>query len=256
MTAYGMCSRPYLKEIAFSVLVELPEVRLLQKALRYLGQLPYSYHHEICRRLMCLLQKEQFGLPYHASLVLDTFRWLHPHDGGYGIGGKISNLVLRRKTPWTMRQKACDALMTLPYREDDIMAHAEKMLKDDHPFVRRAGCVLMTRCPVQWVREKVGSLLYHPDHSLGRLALMWNRHLTDRQAALSQLEILKKRKLHDDSVVRQLPWLWILRCSAEKEVVSSLRDHLKRLNQSKSGKVKWHKSQLLIATKWACAKEV
>lgn len=250
MTVYGMSGRPYLKSVALSALKEPPELRMLQKSLRYLQQLPNKHHEEIANELLSLVENSTFTLPYHTASVIEALRWLHPMNAGKLLAGRIVRATLRTKSDWLIRQKAAEVLLSLPYREDHVFSHARNLLNDDHPFVRRAAALLITRGPVQDVRETVASLVYHPDPSLNRLALMWAFLLKDKQGAITKIHDLRSGLLTSKGFVLKIPQLWLIRCCTDETVISNLRTELQRVSRKQSNKVCWHVDQLLNRTEW------
>ena len=250
MTAYGMASSDYLRETAIEVLRGLPELKMLQKALRYLQQLPHSYHEEIAGELVSWVEKGLFTLPYHNAAIVETIKWLHPLKGSSGLGGRIVKAVLRKKSHWLVKQKAAEALLSLPYRQDHAFANAKSLLEDENPFVRRAAALLLTRGPDQDVRNRISSLVYHPDPSLNRLALMWASILKDDSSTFKKYDVLGRGFRKANEFVTKIPHLWLIRCSQNKHVVSRLRQELLKCPKSLSNKVDWHLAQLLKRTEW------
>lgn len=252
MTVYGRCGRPWLLEVAFAALRELPELRMLSKCLRYLSQQRYALHHSIVRRLLALIEEGQLPIPYQTARVVETIGMMHPSLPRQ-FSMRLRNYGLGRKRDWVIRQKLGEALVTFPSSETKMERDAERLLKDDHPWVRRAGCVLLSRAGVEQVRRRVRRLVYHPDQGVGRLALFWSRHLDDKHFALEAIASLGKVSQTDYVFLRQVPRLWLLRCSPDLEVVKALRAHIVGSRRSTSGKVIWHRQQLLKATRWVDA---
>ena len=250
MTAYGMAGREDLREVAIEALREPPELRMLQKALKYLQQLPVTNHEEIADELVRWVERGLFPLPYHNAAVIETIKWLHPSNGGKGIGGRIVKSVLKNKGNWLVIQKGAEALLSLPYREDHVFANAQKLLSNEHPFVRRAAVMLLTRGPKQKVRNTIASLVYHPDPSINRLALMWASILKDDSSTFKKYDVLGRGFRNANEFVVKIPHLWLIRCSQDKSVVSRLRQELKRYTNSLGNKVDWHITQLLSKTNW------
>ena len=248
MTAYGMAGHEDLRVVAMEALRALPELRMLQKALKYLQQLPASCHKEIAEELMGWVENGQFPLAYHNAAVLETIQWLHPLDSGKGLGGRIVKAVLKKKADWLVMQKGAEALLSLPYREDHVFANALRLLNNEHPFVRRAAVMLLTRGPKQEVRDLIASLVYHPDPSLNRLALMWASILKDDSSTFKKYDILGRGFRTANEFVIKIPHLWLIRCSQNGSVVLRLRQILKKYPKSLGNKVDWHITQLLSKT--------
>jgi Reverse transcriptase (RNA-dependent DNA polymerase) len=250
MTIYGRCGRPWLKAAAFAALEELPEYRMLKKCLRYLGQLPYREHDEIVERLFGLLDRDVLAIPYQAAMVIDTLRWLHPRNPT-GIGSRIRQFCFRRsRHDWLIKQKTAEAIATFPYIQRHAASLAHNFLGDANPWVRRGACVLLARADVQTVRQRVNTLLFHPDRSVSRLALLWSRYIGDKQYSLTEIGRLKNGSVSDHSFIFRLPTIWILRCNPDRDVVSSLRQYLELYERSKSEKVRWQIRALKSLTEW------
>jgi hypothetical protein len=251
MTIYGRCGRPWLKTAAFSALEELPEYRMLKKCLRYLSQLSYSEHDEIVERLFGLLDRDVLAIPYQAAMVLDTLRWLHPRNPK-GIGSRIRQFWFRRgRHDWLIKQKTAEAIATFPYLQRHAASLAHTFLGDANPWVRRAACVLLARADVQTVRQRVKTLLFHPDRNVSRLALLWSRYIGDREYSMSEIARMKHGNVNDHNFIFRLPTIWILRCNPDRDVVFSLRQYLEFYTKSKSEKVKWQVRALNSLTEWA-----
>lgn len=249
MTVYGRCGRPWLLEVAFAALRELPEHRMLAKCLRYVSQLRYSMHHAAVRRLLILLEQDILPIPYQNAKILETVGLMHPALPGV-FTARIRRYGLNKRRPWIVRLKAGEALATFPQSERRMQFDAERLLSADHPWVRRAGCVLLTRSGVEHVRRRVRRLVYHPDLGVGRLAMFWSRHLDDKEFALHVLANFGKGSQSDYTFLRRVPQFWLLRCSPEPEVIRALRAYLSSRRRSVSGKVMWHLQRLLRITRW------
>jgi hypothetical protein len=251
MTIYGRCGRPWLKAAAFAALEELPEYRMLKKCLRYLSQLPYSEHDEIVDRLFGLLDRDVLAIPYQAAMVIDTLRWLHPRNPT-GIGSRIRQFCCRRgRHDWLIKQKGAEAIATVPYLQRHAASLAHNFLEDANPWVRRGACVLLARADVQTVRQRVNTLLFHPDRNVSRLALLWSRYIGDKQYSLSEISRMKHGSISDHNFIFRLPTIWILRCNPDRDVVFSLRQYLDLYERSKSEKIKWQIRALKSLTEWA-----
>lgn len=250
MTVYGVCKRPHLVMPAVEALRELPELRVLQKSLRYLSQQDYGRHDGIVESLLSMIANDELPFPYQIGRVFETFRFLHP-ENPKELASRVRQLGLRNGRHWYVRLKCAEAIATLPYREDWVYRISASLLADDHPWVRRAGCVLLTRAPVQIVRSEVRRLIYHADLGTSRLAQLWYRHLEDNDFAFKQLDRLKSGQATDTAFVHNIPSLYLLRCNSDRGIVESLRGHLKLYSKSKSAKVLWHLSTLDGLTNWA-----
>ncbi len=251
MTCWGRAGRPYLKEVALVSLKELPELRMLDKALSYLSQLDYSLHQSIAESLIEMLEDDAFLLPYQAARVIEQVGMLHPRNPG-GIASRVRKYALARKREWTVRQKAGETISVYPYREDHAASVSEGLLADPDPWVRRAGLVLAVRGPVQKVRSRVRELIYYPDPPLSELALYYDRHLRDDNFVRTQLASLRKGNQSDFSHSKQLARFWLISCHESPKIVAELRAYIEAIN-TKSARVAWHRDALLNRTAWVVA---
>ena len=251
MTVYGKCHRPYLKDVALASLGEPPELRMLQKSLRYLQQQRYEYHDLIWERLIQLLESDVLRLPYHAAAVIESLRWLHPDLPKLRITSRIISIAKKRQKEWTVRQKSLELITTLPCSETTAETHAKNSLKHDHPFVRRAALVLLTRSEVEDVRNTITKVMFDPEPGVARLALHWNRYINDELFAKEEISRYLRGRKDDVTFVQHIPKLWLLRCSYSKDTIIILRKYLKLYNKSKSQKVLLHMNALLSFTEWA-----
>jgi hypothetical protein len=250
MTVYGMCKRPHLIAPAVEALRELPELRVLQKSLRYLSQQEYDRHDGITEALLSLVKQDQLLFPYQIGKVFETLKFLHPSTPK-AVASLVRQLGLSKRRHWYIRLKAAEALITLPYRDDWIDGISTSLMADDHPWVRRAGCAMLTRAPLKSVRATLKRLIYHADVAVSRLAQFWHRHIEDKVFALQQLARLAAGQRSDTSFIYSIPVLYVLRCNPDQLVVKSLREHLKSHSKTKSSKILWHIDTLLALTEWA-----
>lgn len=110
--------------------------------------------------------------------------------------------------------------------------------------------MLLTRGPKHEVRNTIASLVYHPDPSINRLALMWASILKDDSNTFRKYDILGRGFRNANEFVVKIPHLWLLRCSQNRSVVSRLRQELERYPKSFGNKVEWHITKLLNKTDW------
>lgn len=249
MTVFGRSGATDFRRTAVEALRQLPELRLLRKSLTYLGQLPLSEHDYVCDALISMLEENLFPIPYQAAAVVERLRFLHPLNS-LEFGRRIRKYAFGRKREWSIRQKAAETLCSFPGQSRSFEALATTLVLDHHPWVRRAGCVVLTRGAVQVVRVQTNQLVYHPDPHVSRLAMFWSRHLNESTFALEALGRMKKSRSSRDTYIRQLPQLWLMRCSPLIEVVQALRSYVQSAAGETSGKLSWHFEQLLNATKW------
>ena len=248
MTCYGKTGRPYLKNVALACLRELPELRMLNKSLGYLGHLDYQLHRELVVTMLGMLDDGVFPLPYQSARVIEQIGVMHP-EGFRSIASRVRKYALESKRDWTVRQKAGETIAVYPYREDHAASVADKLLDDPEPWVRRAGLVLLTRAKVQTVRERLQDLAYHPDPPLSQLALYYERHLRDHNFVQQQLARLRKGNQSDLGLSRQVPVWWLVSCHVSPNVVSELRGYLEGI-KSRSARICWHRDSLLARTEW------
>jgi len=248
MTCYGRAGRPYLKDVALACLKELPELRMLDKTLPYLGQLDYSLHDEIAQELLHLLESDAFPLPYQAARVIEQIGVMHPEHPG-PLPARIRRFGLARKREWTIRQKVGEMLAAYPYREDHAASVSTKLLDDDEPWVRRAGLVLLSRGPVATVRKRVRDAIYSPDPAVGQLALFYERHLGDEDFARRQLTAMRKGSQSDFSLSKRVPVWWLLSCHPSPGFVTELRTYIDSID-TRSARLAWHREALLKRTQW------
>ena len=248
MTCCGKTGRPYLKNVALACLEELPELRMLNKSLAYMGQLDYPLHRELVGKMLEMLEDNIFPLPYQAARVIEQIGAMHP-DGLVSIASRVRKYALDYKRDWTVRQKAGETIAVYPYRKDHAATVAATLLDDPEPWVRRAGLVLLTRAKVQTVRERLKRFVYHPDPPLSELALYYERHLRDHNFVQRQLGMLRKGNQSDLSLSRQVPLWWLMSCHDSKPVVSELRGYLGGI-KSRSARICWHRDILLARTEW------
>jgi hypothetical protein len=250
MTLWGYARRPYLKDVALSCLSEPPEYRLLQKSLRYLSQLPYSYHDEIVDRLFELLASPIPMIPFHVAAIFGAIRHLHPGPARLNLAKRVTEVAFQKRADWPVRQQALQLLAILPARQSTALARSTKSLLHHHPFVRRAAMTMLTRAGVQEVRERVSALLQDPDPSVSRLAAQWHHCLTNADYALGELARLSKSKQSDARFVYAIPKLWLLRSNPDATVVRRMREYVAKYSTSASARVRYHVDVLLQQSLW------
>ncbi len=248
MTCYGKSGRPYLKNVALACLQELPELRMLNKSLAYLGHLGYHLHRELVETLLRMLEDGLFPLSYQSARVIEQIGVMHPEDSR-SIASRVRKYALGSKRDWTVRQKAGETIAVYPYREDHAASVAARLLDDAEPWVRRAGLALLTRGKVQTVRDRLQKLAYHPDPPLSELALYYERHLRDHNFVQRQLGMLRKGSQSDLSLSRRVTLWWLVSCNPSKGVVNNLRSYLEGV-KSRSARICWHRDSLLTRTEW------
>jgi len=250
MTVYGWCGRPQLHRAALTAIKELPDLRILRKALSYLTQLSYKTHGPSLDALMQLIENDQLPFPYQVAVAMETFADLHPPDST-AVASRIRKYAFGRKRHWMVVQKALEAMMTFPYKPAYAKTLAERFLKYDHPMPRRAACVFLLRSPKHHARRRLQELIHHPDHGLSRLALYLTRLNQDEQFAMQELARIKQSYRRDLLLVRNLPSMYAIAVTEHRNLAVSLCDLLRILPKSKSCKVRWHCTQLIYLTSWS-----
>lgn len=250
LTLYGRCRRPHFRQAAFAAIRELPDLRILTKALSYLGQLPYNSHRGSFDELMTLIESDELPFPFQVGVALGRLANLH-QSRPLGDASRIRKLALVGHRHWFVIQKAIEAVLTLPYQSRYAESLAEKFLKHEHPMVRRAACVLALRGPAGYVRTRLLSLTHHPDHGLSRLALYFLRFIGETQAAQQELDRFRKGQKNDFAFLRALPQLYAMAATDKAEIAAQLRDYIGKNARSASDKVEWHKARIMNNTEWA-----
>ena len=77
MTCYGKTGRPYLKNVALTCLKEMPELRMLNKSLTYLGQLDYPLHRELVMAMLEMLEAGVLPFPYQTARIIEKIGAMH-----------------------------------------------------------------------------------------------------------------------------------------------------------------------------------
>jgi len=250
MTVYGWCGRPQLRGAALAAIKELPDLRILRKALSYLTHLSYKTHGASLDALMRLIEDDQLPFPYQVAVVIESIADLHPPRPNR-VASRIRKYALPRKRHWMVVQKALEAMMTFPYKQVHAKTLAEHFLKHDHPMPRRAACVFLLRSPQHHVRKRLEQLMHHPDHGVSRLALYLRRLSQEEQCGVQELARIKGSSQHDLLFVRNLPAMYAIAATEHRNLAASMYDLLDRRPKSRSPKVRWHCSQLIDLTRWS-----
>jgi len=247
MTAYGLGRRPHLIDAAFEALRALPDLRILKKALGYVTLQPYQRHDEIIGRLLELIEGDALPFPYQVAVVVDHFRHLHPSNPRE-VGSRLRPFAIGSTRFWYVRQKAAEAIMTFPYREDSACRLCKSLLKSEHPWVRRAGFLMLIRSEIEYVRNQIRQLIYDADQSISRLALYFERHIHERAFADRRLSDLARNNPDDRRFILSLPSLYAIRCSPDMYLVQRLHEIAAKFAGSRSAKVRWHAAKLRDST--------
>lgn len=249
MTIYGFCARPHLKKIAIMALTELPDLKILNKALSYLSHLKYATHDETIDRLFGMLAAGQLPFPYQIGSVLETIATLHPQDPR-DVASRARKYGLTSKQHWFITAKALEVISYYPYNHKHAERLANKYLANDHPVVRRVSCVLLLRGTKPYVRMKLSELIYHPDLNINRLALYFLRLLQDSQFVQQELARFKKSNHSDLTMQRILPCLYAMAATDNKNIAAAVYGYLGKQYKSRSEKLKWHRNTLLNSLDW------
>jgi len=244
MSIYGMCGRTRLKKTAYEAIRQLPDIRLLKKSLAYLSQLPYKYHDEILEFLLDIIEKEDLPIPYQTGLVLETISKLHPVKVD-GVATRIRRMTLTRKTDWIVVQKALEAISMYPYRADWCKMISETYLGHDHHLVRRASCLLLLRCPIDYAERRLRQLIYHPDVSISRMALYFLRLAMDSEYAQTETQSLAKGNHSVFSFQKNLHRFYAMTMCNYRNILALLRECLDKYEKiEKSKKLLWHRDNI------------
>ncbi len=249
LTVHGRCQRTHLIDASFAALESLPDLRVLDKTLSYLLQMPYDRHDPILSRLLLMVEHDVLPFPYQKGKVLNATRELHPRDWS-GIVSRIRALGFGTKQPWFVQMEAACAISTFPHQERHINSLATRLVNSDNAEVRRAGCVLLSRGTLNTVREQMDVLVGHPDPGLARLASFFRKLVFNKQFAASELDRLGRSNWTDTVAVRNLARLYAMRCSPHPETARSLRGFVQSRLNTKSAKLRSHLDHLYQATGW------
>jgi hypothetical protein len=250
MTVYGFCGRPHLRKAAMTALQELPDLRILEKALTYLSQLDYKIHNGIVQDLFTMLDAEHLPFPYQTGSVLETISLMHP-ENMKDVASRARKYGLNKGQHWYVTQKAVEVIAAYPYKADHAMRLAEKHLAaDSHPMVRRAACLLLVRGPKVEVRKKLTHLIYHPDPSLNRLALYFLRLMQDCLFAQQELARVTHGRTSDLAKQRTLCCLYAMAATEHRGIAAPLYDYLHKRYKTRSWKLQWHRDTLLRSLEW------
>ncbi len=250
LTLYGRCQRTHFIDASFAALESLPDLRVLDKTLRYLLHMPYDRHDSILERLLSMVENDVLPFPYQKGRVLNAARELHPSIWS-GVVSRIRDIGFRAQKPWFVQMEAACAIATFPHQERHLDSLAARLLEHESTEVRRAGCILLTRGSVNTFREEIEILLGDPDPSLARLASLFWRMIFNKEFAAAELDRLRRGTWSDTVAIRNLPRIYALRCSPELETVRSLREFVATRPRTRSTKVRRHLEHLARSTTWA-----
>jgi hypothetical protein len=250
LTLYGECQRTHFIDASFTALESLPDLRVLDKTLRYLLQMPYDRHDSILERLLSMVENDVLPFPYQKGRVLNATRELHPLIWP-GVVSRIRAIGFGAQKPWFVQMEAACAVATFPHQERHLDSLAVRLLEHENTEVRRAGCILLTRGSLNTVRQEIETLLGDPDPSLARLASLFWRMISDKRFAAAELDRLRRGTWNDTVAIRNLARIYALRCSPDLETVQSLREFIRTRPKTRSAKVSRHLDHLAESTSWA-----
>ncbi len=250
MTLYGQCGRVHLKKSAFSAMKQLPDLRILNKTLSYVSRLHMSTHDETIEELFDLLETDELPFPYQRAMVLKAIANLHPSSPDK-IASRIRAYGLTGRNDWIVIKNSLETIAVYPYRTDYSFRIAQKYLKHEHPYVRRAACVLLTRGPKDKLRKHLDGLIQHADPGVSRLSLYLQRFISDKVFANRELARMNKSDKTDFIFQRSLTGLYSLSATENKEIACNLHDFLSKFPKTRSQKNAWHKAKLLKLTDWS-----
>ncbi|MHB8954572.1 MAG: reverse transcriptase domain-containing protein [Pirellulaceae bacterium] len=250
MTLYGKCKRNHFRKAAMTALRQLPDMRVLRKSLTYLSQLDYVTHDETLEQLFVVLETGELPFPYQAATVLETIAKLQPADPN-GVGSRTRSYALANKEHWLVIQRALEVIAVYPYRPRSALSLAQKFLSHNHPMVRRAACVLLTRSPKDQVRKHLAQLIYHADPGVNRLALYLQRFIRDKEFAYQELARMRKGSKTDFTFQQNMHRLFALSATEENAIAEDTYDFVTGFPVTKSSKIQWLRNSVLELTEWA-----
>lgn len=250
MTLYGFCERTHFMKPAFAAMTYLPDLRILNKTLSYVSHLDIRTHDETIKRLFELLESDELPFPYQRAMVLRAIANLHPSNPNR-VASRIRAYCLKNKQHWVVVQKAIEAIVVYPYQTRYSFTLSIKYLRHEHPMVRRAACVMLTRSPKHELRKRLNELIYYADPGVNRLALYFQRLIRDKNFANQNLARIRKGSKSDFAFQRSLPHLYSLAATEEKGIAREVHHFITNYFLTKSPKNRWQREMLLELTKWS-----
>lgn len=251
LTLYGRCRRTHFRAAAFAAIRHLPDMRMLDKTLTYISQLPFGMHDSALVELVQIIEQEELPFPYQVACVIAAVGRLHPSRPN-DVATRLRQFVANGpKRDWFVVQRVFEAMATYPYHEKRALSFANNGLKHRHPMVRRAAFLMLLRSPKHEVRKRIGQLIYHADPGVSRLALHFLRHIQDRPFAERELNRLKSASKTDLAAQRALPVLYAMAATEDKLIGQKVHQHVAQAPATKSEKLRWHWDKLLELTEWA-----
>ncbi len=261
LTTYRIArrTRKGLNNTVYTAIKESTDLPVLRSCLMYLSGQNIKYHREISENLLGLLENKELLFPYQAALVLETMIHLHPEDSKtissrvrrYALGQRLN-----KKSNWLVIQKAIEVIATYPYREDYAIKISLAYSKHEHPLVRRAAIMLLTRGNKKEVRKHLTKFGHHPDSGVSRLAQYLTQLCYDLDSCSKEMSRVTNGNPSDNSLIRRIYQLYAASTTEKKEVAEKVYKTTSFLDESKSKRVLWHKNQIRKRTSWALEKEV
>ncbi|MEK6760173.1 MAG: hypothetical protein AABY51_10420, partial [Deltaproteobacteria bacterium] len=258
LATYGIVgrSRKGLYDSVFAAISELPDLRVLRRCLIYLSRQNYNNHGQITERLLATLEKGELLFPYQIASVLEIMVQLHPEDHNT-ISSRVRRFALgsnlQKKMDWLIIQKALETIMTFPYKEEYITKISLHYINHNHPMVRRAAIVILSRAPKKEARKYLRSFTRHPDVGVSRLAQYLDRLCNERDFAPMELANFRRSKLTDISMVCRLPQLYAASATEDIEIAREVDKTLKEMKKLKSSKLQWHQKMIYKRIQWIFA---
>ncbi|MGP0630589.1 reverse transcriptase domain-containing protein [Nitrospina sp. 32_T5] len=244
MTLFSICSRPQMRNAALMAISHLPDIRVLNKSLSYISSLEMKHHDWAVDELFQILEKDQLPFPYQAAIVLETISRLNPSNPNQ-ISSRIRRFALVQRRDWIVVQKGLECIMAYPYRDDHSLSLANKFLRHEHPMVRRAACVLLSRSPREKLKVRLNDLIYHADPGTNRLALFFLRFTQDESFVIKELVKMQKGNKNEFAFQRSLPTLYAMVANNKREVALKVREYIESIPKTRSAKINWQINNLM-----------
>ena len=255
LTTYRIAGRTRkgLNDTAYTAIKESTDLPVLRSCLMYLSGQNIKHHGEISEKLLGLLKNKELLFPYQAALVLETMIHLHPENPktissrvrGYALGPKLN-----KKSNWLVIQKAIEVITTYPYKEEYAIKISFNYSKHEHPLVRRAAVMLLTRGNKKEVRKHLTKFGHHPDSGVSRLAQYLMQLCYDLDSCSKEMSRVTNGNPSDNSLIRRIYQLYAASATEKKEIAKKVYETTSFLDKSKSQRILWHQNQIRERTKW------
>lgn len=258
LATYGIAGRTRkgLNDTVYVAISELPDLRVLRSCLAYLGKQEIKNHGETIERLLALFEEGKLLFPYQAASVLEAMVQLHPNRPqsvssrvrAYALGSSLN-----KKSDWLVLQKALELLTVFPYKEKYVTKICLHYSKHEHPMVRRAAIMFLSRAPKKEVRKYLVEFSRHPDSGISRLAQYLFQLCSDSNFAPQELSRLRKSSMTDNALIRRIYQFYAASATENPQIAREVFETTEILNGSKSAKIQWHRDQLRERTAWSKA---